>query len=200
MAETGAGADLKSTLDQIRAHPAAPLLVVILFCVLGLTGAPQFALILAVTVTFGPILGSLYAWGATLISALLGYTIGAVFGTRMLNRWGNESVLRVSQALGRRGILSSALIRLVPSGPFIVVNVLAGASHVRAQDFALGTALGIIPKIMLIALISSGAVGFLNEGDPGSIALILGGIALWVILGVVVRERMRSANGQSQQA
>ena len=40
-------------------------------------------------------------------------------------------------------------VRLVPVAPFTIVNLLAGAGHVRFRDFMIGTAVGMTPGIIL---------------------------------------------------
>jgi uncharacterized membrane protein YdjX (TVP38/TMEM64 family) len=36
--------------------------------------------------------------------------------------------------------------------PFAIVNLIAGASHIRLKDFLIGTALGMSPGILIITL------------------------------------------------
>ena len=52
------------------------------FAVLAFLGAPQFVLIAAAVVAFGPILGSIYSWVGTLVSALVGFWLGRAFGAQ----------------------------------------------------------------------------------------------------------------------
>ncbi|WP_348240396.1 TVP38/TMEM64 family protein, partial [Salmonella enterica] len=54
-------------------------------------------------------------------------------------------VERLRNALDRSGIVAVATIRMVPIAPFTLVNLAAGSIDVRLRDYALGTALGIIP-------------------------------------------------------
>lgn len=185
------GEALAGALAHLRGTPHAGLMVMLVFCLLALAGAPQFLLIFATVFVFGSVLGSVYSWIATMVSAVLGYALGYLLGAEALARWGGERVNRARAAVARRGRTWSALIRLVPSGPFVLVNVLAGVAHVRAVDFVVGTALGIVPKIGLIALITAGVVDFIEVRDARSLALILGGLAAWIGLGLVLRERLR---------
>ena len=52
----------------------------------------------------------------------------------------------------RNGFLASLVVRLVPFAPFVVVNMAAGVTPIGALDFAAGTAIGILPKIVLTSL------------------------------------------------
>ena len=50
------------------------------FAALAFLGAPQFVLIAAAVVVFGPWTGSLYSWIGTLVSAQIGFELGRAFG------------------------------------------------------------------------------------------------------------------------
>lgn len=47
-----------------------------------------------------------------------------------------------------------AVVRLLPIAPFTIVNVVAGASHLRLRDYLLGTLLGMSPGIVLTVVFS----------------------------------------------
>jgi uncharacterized membrane protein YdjX (TVP38/TMEM64 family) len=46
---------------------------------------------------------------------------------------------------------ASAIVRNVPTGPFLLVNMVFGAIRARFLDYIAGMALGVIPKIALVA-------------------------------------------------
>ena len=137
-------------LSGARGPWALPV-VVGAFAALAFIGAPQIVLIAACVAVFGPIQGGLFAWTGTLISALLGFSIGRVAGARALRDTGDPRLDRFMAMIGRNGLLGSLLVRLVPIAPFVMVNVAAGVAPITAFDFAVGTAIGIIPKIALTA-------------------------------------------------
>ena len=69
-------------------------------------------------------------------------------------------------------------MRLVPSAPFLVVNMIAGVTPMTFADFAAGTtAIGIVPKIALMALAGRSVIEARHSGaalaasDRGLIAL-----------------------------
>jgi len=152
----------------------APLVAIFAFVALGLTGFPQFVMIAAAVLLFGPYYGFAYAWAGTLLSANVGFALGHFFGADILRRFGGDRANAVSAMVGRRGIAASALVRVVPSAPFIVVNMAAGVSHISLVQFNLGTGVGIIPKMAFIAFIG------------GSLMALTQGANLWIILAVIV--------------
>jgi uncharacterized membrane protein YdjX (TVP38/TMEM64 family) len=147
---------------------AAPIVVAI-FVALALTGFPQILLIAATVIVFGPAIGGFYAWLATMISATFTFWLGWFYGGRLVARFGGEKVRATIGFIGRHGVAASALIRLVPTAPFIVVNAAAGAARIPVWKYWLGTGFGIIPKILLV--VGLGAVGpgekHLSDGVEG---------------------------------
>jgi uncharacterized membrane protein YdjX (TVP38/TMEM64 family) len=172
--------------------PWALPVAVLAFAVLAFVGVPQIMLIAAAVVAFGPELGFAYSWIGTMVSSLVGFYLGRVAGAKVLERFSGEGVARFVRHIARNGFLASFIVRLVPSAPFIVVNMAAGVTPMRVADFTLGTALGIIPKIGLTAF-AGGSIVRLLRGDVGKDALWLALIvALWIGLGWGARAWLRS--------
>lgn len=121
------------------------------FVVLACLGAPQLMLITGLVAVFGPWAGFLYSWLAKLISCALGFAMGRAFGADLLRRRASSELARVMDYLAKRGFLASALIRIVPTVPSVLVNLAAGCVAIRFRDYIAGTALGSIPKMALTA-------------------------------------------------
>jgi uncharacterized membrane protein YdjX (TVP38/TMEM64 family) len=171
--------------------PYALPIAVLAFAVLAFLGVPQFVLIAAAVAGFGPVAGAIYSWIGTLISALVGYGLGHRFGARAFADLPGQGVQRFMDTVASNGLVASLVIRLVPSAPFIVVNMAAGAAGVRPLPFTLGTAIGIVPKIVLVALAGAG-VGHAARGG-GVQALILAGLGavIWLASMMLARKKMR---------
>ena len=73
---------------------------------------------------------------------------------------------RLSRRLARRGLLAIIAVRMVPVAPFTVVNLAAGASHIRFRDFAIGTGLGLLPGILAITIFSDRVLATVREPSP----------------------------------
>ena len=165
---------------------------VLAFAVLAFVGVPQIMLIAAAVVAFGPVTGSLYSWVGTMVSSLVGFYLGRLAGARVLERFSGAAVGRFVKLVARNGFLASFIVRLAPSAPFIVVNMAAGVTPMRVVDFMLGTALGIVPKIVLTAFAGNSIVR-LMKGEIGKDALWLVAIAVaWVAIGLVARAWLKS--------
>ena len=170
------------------------------FSVLAFLGVPQFVLIAAAVVAFGPWTGFLYSWIGTEISALIGFWLGRRFGAGVLQRYAGKSVNDFMGMVGENGFLASLVVRLVPSAPFIVVNMAAGVTPMRLWAFGVGTGLGIIPKIALTAFAGHAVVKGLNGG--GGWPTLAAAAALWIGSGLIARAWMkrRERSAPSQKA
>jgi uncharacterized membrane protein YdjX (TVP38/TMEM64 family) len=179
------GFDGEATVEQWLGAATGPLslpVAVIAFAGLAFIGVPQFVLIAAAVVAFGPWLGFAYSWVGTLVSAMVGFFLGRAAGERALRRFSGEGVQRFLALVGRNGFLASFIVRLAPSAPFIVVNMAAGVTPMRARDFVAGTALGIIPKIALTAF-AGNAIARMFRGEAGPDALWLALAAgAWIVI------------------
>ena len=174
--------------------PAALPVAVISFSVLAFLGAPQFVLIAAAVVAFGPWAGFLYSWIGTEVSALVGFLRGRRFGADILRRYAGKGVQDFMGLVGENGFLASLIVRLVPSAPFIVVNMAAGVTPMRISAFALGTGIGILPKIALTAFAGQTVVRGMTSGGGGLITLV-GAAALWIGSGLIARAWLKRRRG-----
>ena len=194
------GSDIESYLQAARDTPWALAVVVGVFVGLGFTGFPQFVLIAATSAVFGAPLGFAYSWAATMVSALIHFVGAKRFGNRLLRRHGGERVNVLSQWIGKNGIVASAVVRLVPSAPFIVVNCAAGISHMPLWKFALGTGVGIVPKAFLVAFVGGSVMAFISSQDPKQLLLAVAFLVAWIALALTARVLWRRKGAKSWQA
>jgi uncharacterized membrane protein YdjX (TVP38/TMEM64 family) len=180
-------ASVQALLAHAAEGPLAPLWVMLVFSALAIAGVPQFILIAATVVVFGPWLGGLYSWVATLSSAALGFILGRLFAARMVTRYGGQRLNQVSALIARHGVVSTALIRNVPAAPFIVVNVAAGATAMSTAKFLLGTGLGIVPKIVFLMLVGTGVAGAFTQWRPIDALWIAAGLLGWAGAGYIAK-------------
>jgi len=150
---------LKSLLDLPRiaagiephrhAWYALPL-VAAAFVALGLLMVSVLLMIVVTGVAFGPWLGTLYAAVGCLASASVGFAIGRWAGLGRLEHLGGPRVRRLVETLERNGTLAVFVVRKVPA-PYMLTNIVVGASPVNYRDFLIGTALGMGPMIVALA-------------------------------------------------
>lgn len=136
--------DLNASLAAAAPHRTAwyalPV-VAVAYVALGLLFVPVLALVAATGVAFGPWLGPVYAMTGCVASASTGFGLGRWVGRQRVQRFGGARVKRLHQALERNGTLAVFVLRKVPA-PFMLANIVVGASGVRYRDFLIGTILG----------------------------------------------------------
>ncbi|MGD9989032.1 TVP38/TMEM64 family protein [Pseudonocardia sp.] len=169
------------------AGPAAPVLFVLLYAVATLAPLPKNVLSTVAGVLFGLVPGVALVLLAALLGAAGAFGLGRLLGRGAVERFTGARVARVDELLRRRGLLTVIGVRLVPVVPFTAVNYAAGLTAVRIRDYALGTALGIIPGT--IAFVALGAYGT----SPGSWPFVVAVVALVGLTagGAVVARRSR---------
>lgn len=178
--------DLSDGLTGLGDHPLGLVLIVGIFCIAAYLGVPQFGLIAATILAVGPWTGMLYAWLATLVSGSLTFWSGRFAGEQAVRDYAGAWVNRLSAMLGQNAFLASALVRNVPTGPFLMVNMLFGASRAGFFPFLAGLAIGVLPKIAIIAFAGQGVIAVLNGAVPlaiGGAILFFGlcGLGIWVL-------------------
>ncbi|WP_428063200.1 TVP38/TMEM64 family protein [Brevundimonas sp.] len=182
---------LEAWLTGFRHGPWGLVAAIVVFTVSAFFGAPQFILIAACVVAFGPWFGFLYSWIATVVSAGVTYWLGRGPTARLLERHGGKTVGRLTRFVGKNAFYASFMIRNVPSAPFIVVNMAFGAARASFMGFLAGCALGVLPKTALVAFFG-GSFMTAVSGDGIWTSAILAGVALaWLGLMLVVRELVK---------
>ena len=182
---------LEAWLQGYAGSPWAFAATVVLFVAAAFIGAPQFILIAACVVAFGPSLGFWYSWAATIASAAVTYWMGRGPTARLIDRYGGRTMGRLKGFVGKNAFYASFMIRNVPSAPFIVVNMAFGATRADFPRFLAGCALGVLPKTALVAFFG-GAVVTAVSGDGVWTSLILAGVAVvWLGLMLGVRELVK---------
>jgi len=166
-------------LSAARGPWALPV-AVSAFAVLAFIGVPQFVLIAAAVVAFGPWTGLAYSWIGTLFSSTIGFWLGRAFGGRLIRDVASEGLTRFMKLIGRNGLMASLIVRLVPAPPFNGVQQAARGAPRPVRDFLGGTAIGIIPKIVLTAFAGNSMVQVLRGGGYQHIVLIVLAAVIWV--------------------
>ncbi len=183
-------------VEQIRTWSSqagwtGAVLFTLLYAALTLSPAPKNVLGIAAGIVWGfPVAFAMVYVGA-LIGAAASFVIGRALGREAVERFTGARVARLDAAIGRRGLLAVLSARLIPVIPFTLINYGAGLTSVRRRDYAIGTAVGILPGSA--AYVALGAFGW--ELGPG-FWIALAAIGVLVIGGLVagaVARRRREA-------
>ena len=159
--------------DRIEASPFAPLAVLGLYVVAGLLVVPVTLLIAVTALVFGPLTAVVYGLLGATLSAAVTYAIGRMLGREAVRRLAGPRLNELSQRLAQRGLLAVLIVRTLPIAPFSIINVVAGASHIGWRDFLLGTALGLLPGILLTSVFVDRIVDAARHPGPATFMLLV---------------------------
>jgi phosphatidylserine/phosphatidylglycerophosphate/cardiolipin synthase-like enzyme/uncharacterized membrane protein YdjX (TVP38/TMEM64 family) len=176
--------------------PSAAVIVIGTYLIGGLLVMPVVVLIAVTVLAFGPLWGFLYSFAGMTASALLLFSLGHLLGRQTVQRLSGSRLNTLSRRLGQRGILAIVTVRILPVAPFSLINLVAGASHIRLRDFLIGTVIGELPGLIGIALFMDQVSDVLRNPGPGSLVM-LAGIAVMIVLGGWALRRWLRAKGSS---
>ncbi len=137
---------------DIRSHPMSFPIVMAVYVAAGFLMVPITLLVGVTAMVYDPVWAVLYAFSGCLLSALATFLTGAGVGKQMVRKVAGKKLNHISRQMAKKGILTVAVIRNIPVAPFTIINLIAGASHIRLKDYLLGTALGMTPGILAITI------------------------------------------------
>jgi len=159
-----------SMFDQTWVRFATAALLVALLTLMML---PLTPLVVASAVLLGPWLGFASSMTGALISAGIGFVIGILMGGKLLEHYSESKIHDLSMRLSRRGILAVAVLRMIPVAPYSVVNIVAGASHLKLNRFLIGTAIGMVPGVGALSWFSDSLWQAVRQPSAESIGVLL---------------------------
>jgi len=183
-------------LEELRAWVAdwgiaGGVIFALVYASITLTPAPKNVLSVAAGLAFGFWWALVAVYAGALLGAAVAFILGRGLGRDAVERFTGARVARLDELVRRRGLLAVIGVRLIPIIPFTAINYGAGLTALRRRDYALGTALGIIPGT--VAYVALGAYG-LEFGWPAWTAIgVLGALSL--AGAIVAAKRRRSPQG-----
>lgn len=166
-------------LRSLRNDPAAPFFVIATYLVGSLVFFPITVLTLATVFAFGPLWGNLYALAGWFLSSAQGYFLGRFIGNDVLHKLAGRRLSPFIDRVGQHGFLTVLTVRVIPVGPFTLVNMFLGASAIRFLDFSLASLVGRMPGVVTMTLFGVQVENALRK--PGLTTYALLGVTLVVI-------------------
>ncbi|WP_372663389.1 TVP38/TMEM64 family protein [Cohnella sp.] len=137
---------------------------------------------------FGPVLGGVITWvGSTAASILMflfvryGYQ---EWGSRVLYRY--NSLGKITELFERNAFLTIIFARLIPFVPSFIINIYAALSRVSFGAYALSSALGKVPAMLLFALVGDSLVR-----EPRNMMITIGIYVVFISMTLVSLKRIK---------
>lgn len=183
LAEPGA---VLQAFDSAARHPWTAAAAVGLFVAGGFAALPLMLMLIATLAIFGVWPGAALAAIGALASAVATYLVGRGLGAGILRRSLGPWLNRIRRHLPQDGVFDLAAIRMAPIAPFFVVNLVAGATGVRFGPYLLGSLIGLVPDLLLIAGLAHLARAALADPGPDAALALAAGVAAWAVLSVAL--------------
>ncbi len=176
---------------ELRELALAPLWIMLAFVIGGLLMVPVTLLIAATGMVFGTFPGAWYALAGSVLSAATGYLLGAMLGRDTVRHVMGARIRRLSLRVARRGVIAMIIVRTLPLAPYSVVNIVAGASHIRQSDFLIGTVIGMLPGIFLTTTFAEHLVMAIHQPSHQTLGILLIVVLLLVAVAIATANMIR---------
>lgn len=176
---------------DLRELALAPLWIVLAFVIGGLLMVPVTLLIAATGAVFGTFPGAWYALAGAVLSAATGYLLGEMLGRDTVRRLMGARIRRLSLRIARRGVIAMIIVRTLPLAPYSVVNIVAGASHIRQSDFLVGTVIGMLPGIFLTTTFAEHLVMAIYQPSHQTLGILMIVVLLLIAVAIATANMIR---------
>ena len=168
---------------EFAQSPGAPFIMLGFFLLGGLVAFPLTVLIIVCILVFGPWHGFAYSLVGALSSAVLTYAIGHLLGRKTVRRFAGKKLRVLNRRLAQRGLVTIIVVRIIPFAPFTIINLVAGASHIRFRDYVIGSAVGMLPGMAAISLFTDQLAATIEKPDLPAFAVLAAVVAIIVVTG-----------------
>jgi uncharacterized membrane protein YdjX (TVP38/TMEM64 family) len=151
---------------------------------------------------FGAWLGALYVLIGATLGATAVFLIAKTALGEPLKAKAGPWLDKMAAGFQENALSYLLVLRLVPLFPFFIVNLVPAFLGVRLGTYVLGTALGIIPGILVFTFTGAGIGSVLDAGETFSVSAVLTpqiitalvGLALLALLPVVYKAWQKRRN------
>jgi uncharacterized membrane protein YdjX (TVP38/TMEM64 family) len=157
---------------------------------------------------FGPWIGALaQATGATIGAVVIYHVYRTALGRWLRARFKAQAGLmdRITQGIDQNAFVYLLTLRLIPSVPFVLVNMAAGMVAAPLRPYVAATFLGLLPSTLIYTWIGAGLGDLLEAGEQPDIG-DLASAFFWPLMGVaflslllpVIVHLVRSRRGRAK--
>lgn len=178
---------LRAAAETVRGSEWAVPLVLLAYLGASPSLFPITILNMIVAVMFAPAEAFALALLGSMLNAGLSYLFGWWLGRAWLRRFTGPRLARFSRRLGRHGIPVVVGMMVTPLGPFTLVNMVCGASHIRPLHHQLGVVLGLVPPLALLVILGDSLWRLIEHPTPVNMLLLAGMVVLWALGGFALQ-------------
>ena len=161
----------------VREQWWAPFALMFAYVVGSIVLFTRPVLTLVSVMTFGVWLGLAYSTTGILIAAAATYYAGRLMRRETVRRIAGDRLEKAAKPVKQHGVVATFAANMMPTPPFVVQNVIAGAIRVPAAHFMLGTLLALVPGIVAWTVFGDQLMAALDDSSN---------VSWWVVVAAVV--------------
>jgi uncharacterized membrane protein YdjX (TVP38/TMEM64 family) len=165
----------------------APIVLIAAYTPAAFVLLPRPLLTLVSVMTFGVLFGLAYSTTGVLLAALVTYWAGRMLPKKTLQRLAGDALEPAGKLLREHGVLAVFGSNMLPTPPFVVQNMIAGALRIRLWKFMLGTFLALLPGMLAWTVFGDQINAALEDTAKVSWGLIAGALVLLVAFTLIAR-------------
>lgn len=165
----------------------APIVLILAYIPAAFVLLPRPLITLVSVMTFGVLWGLVYATCGVLSAALVTYYAGRLLPEKTLRRLAGDALESVGKLLREHGTVAVFGSNMLPTPPFVVQNMIAGAVSIPLWKFMLGTFLSLLPAMLAWTVFGDQINAALEDSAKVSWWLIGGALVLLVGFTLVAR-------------
>jgi phospholipase D1/2 len=177
LAEIATAENILAWSRTVRSTWWAPFVLVAAYVVGAFVLFPRPVITLVSVLTFGVWLGVAYGMAGVLVAALVTYAAGRLLPEATVRRIAGDALESVGKKLREHGIVAIFAANMLPTPPFAVQNMIAGAVRIRLWQFMLGTFLALLPAVLAWTVFGDQISAALEDSSK---------VSYWAIGAVVV--------------
>jgi len=158
----------------------APIVLVAAYTPAAFVLLPRPLLTLVSVMTFGVLFGLAYSTTGVLLAALVTYYAGRALPKETLQRLAGDALEPAGKLLRSHGVVAVFGSNMLPTPPFVVQNMIAGAVRIRLWKFMLGTFLALLPGMLAWTVFGDQINAALDDTSKVSFWLIGAAVVLLV--------------------
>ncbi len=137
--------EIISRARQIAVHPLSAPIFVLIYTAATVLALPGLVLTMVGGAVFGFGLGLILNWAGALLGSCGAYLLARELGRDAVRTLLGDRLSSLDRIASTQGFLGMLRLRLIPLVPFNALNYGAALAGVRLRDYALATAIGIVP-------------------------------------------------------
>ena len=187
LAEIATAENILAWTRAVRDTWWSPLVLLAAYTVGAFVLFPRPVLTLVAVMTFGVRWGLVYATLGILLAALVTYYTGRLMKRDTLRRIAGDGVDKASKPVKKHGVIAIFAANMLPTPPFAVQNMIAGAMRIKLWEFMTGTALALIPGILAWTVFGDQIMNALDDASNVNYWLIAAAVAFFILFIVGAR-------------